>query len=297
LALPIGFACILLGIKAALDTGSSNLEKVTVPALIQNDTNTMIILSFSDYVSAILAKRVCVPESSGTGEFEISGMPNQGANWQVPFVKCDFRQCEYEGQEAYDFCEYNYLAVAPQSSDDAGGLERALAFKDYVYERYPQLLSWLERRGSTTTDFVTMFDSTEDIDTWVTDPSYGCCGKIALAVVFEGNDPDDYQYSIRVNSTNFNNPFDAAQPAAATTPDTKTITATFANEDKVCDLPGAPDQGPLSKSCTGLYIYNGFLTTQRLVQDWILKNATNDTVFVSEHGVRCRFTVTMRPTR
>jgi hypothetical protein len=285
--LPVGFAAILLGIKVALDTGGS-LEKVTVPALIQNDTNAMIILSFSDYVTALLAQRVCVLAEDGT--LEISGMPNRGADWQVPFVKCDVRQCTAPGQEAYDFCEYQILAVAPSSSGDVGGRERAEAFTAYVNERYPLLKDTNKTHFPGGYDFVQLFDSNDAIDEYVTNPAYGTSGseKIGLAVVFEGNDQDDFKYSLRVNSTNFNNPVDAAQPAAPTTPDTTVITASYANEDTVCYTPEAPPQGAFSESCTGLYIYNGLLTTQRLVHDWILTEATDGAVFVSEHGVRCK---------
>jgi len=40
-------------------------------------------------------------------------------------------------------------------------------------------------------------------------------------------------------------------------------------------------------------MYNGFLSTQRLVQDWIMEasGAKDEGYFVSEHGVRCKSSI------
>ncbi|CAB9510069.1 Retinal-specific ATP-binding cassette transporter [Seminavis robusta] len=300
LALPIGFAAILLGIKAAFDSGSSSLERELIPAVVRTDSDTMRILSFSDYVTAILAQRVCVlttvEERDGSMSepvFTITGMPVDGYEWQVPFVWCDPRQCTTEGEDAYDFCEYPILAVAPLTANDAGGQNRSLEFQKYVNERFPQLMEpeLTHFVGGDDYKFVRMFDSDAAINEYVASSTYGNTGseKIGLAVVFEGNDTENYKYSIRANSTNFNSPVGASEPGAKTSPDTKTNFATYANEDTVCDIPGQgnPDQGYFQLSCTGLYIYNGFLTTQRLVQDWIMVDTDSKDAgfFVSEHGV------------
>jgi hypothetical protein len=53
---------------------------------------------------------------------------------------------------------------------------------------------------------------------------------------------------------------------------------------------GTAKQGPLEESCTGQYLYNGVLTFQQLIGDFILEDtgARNDSAgyFVSEAGVQ-----------
>ena len=291
--MPVGFAAILVGIKAALESGSDtgSLESEIVPPLIFNDTDTMRILSFSDYVTAILAERKCI--SLGGDNWRITGIPDEGYNWQVPFVKCDARMCEEDGEDAYDFCNYPMLAVGSVDAEDTAGQERAKEFKDYIEGRYPELLdSNMTHFPSDGYEFVKLFESDTAIHDYVTGSDYGNVGseEIGLAVTFEGGDPLDFKYSLRVNSTNFNSPELAARPGAQSTPDTKTHFATYAKIDNVCEPSDGPEQGRYQASCTGQYIYNGFLTTQRLVHDWIMiaSGAKDAGGFVAEYGVRCK---------
>lgn len=292
LLLPIGFAAILLGIKAALDNGGDSGTEELVPPTIRGDSSVLVPLSFSDYVTAILAERVCI--DSGDGDFLISGMPYEGYNWQVPFVKCDERKCEEDGQEAFRFCEYQFLAVAPDKSSDTAGMARAEAFKEYIEERFPQLLDPTKTHFPEGYDgFVQVFDSSAAISDYVTGSDYGTVGyeKVGLGVVFDGNDLLDFKYSIRTNSTNFNTWEAARQPASSTSPDTRTLFSTYAKGDTTCEGDGSnPIEGDstLGRSCTGRYIFNGFLTTQRLVQDFmmVVTGAKDEGYFVSEHGLR-----------
>jgi len=58
--LPVAFAAILVAIKnASLGEGETG-QKEAEPSVIYNNTDVMRILSFSDYVTAILAKRQCL---------------------------------------------------------------------------------------------------------------------------------------------------------------------------------------------------------------------------------------------
>jgi hypothetical protein len=139
--------------------------------------------------------------------------------------------------------------------------------------------------------FIRMFDDESGVQSYVTSGDYGTSKnpKIALAIIFEeGSSEKDYAYTLRVNSTNFNSPEEEGRPGASTTPDTSREFYSFAKEDNVCEPIGAADQGPLQNSCTGQYMYNGALTTQRLIGDWILSEsgAAAAGYNVSEHGVQ-----------
>lgn len=328
LILPIGFAVILLGIKKAVDNGD-NLEAKIEPAVIRTQADTMRILSFSDYVTAILAKRECVLMKKSAEEkledqiiatymgeeyvagddtyWVISGIPKEGKDWQVPFVKCDARFCNETVKDAYDFCNYPILAVAPSVEGDEGAKKRAEAFKVYIETRYPQLVNENKTVANFPRDyeFVQIFDSSQHIDDYVKAAEYGdfveekdgdkveekFYPQIGLAVVFEGGDDElEYKYAIRTNSSNYNSPELAARPSEPTTPDTKRLFSTYAKKDEECVGAGAPEQGEFETSCTGWYMYNGFLTTQRLVHDWIMNEtgSVEEEFFVAEHGVRCK---------
>lgn len=334
--LPIGFCAIILGLKSLVDDGSDG-EAQVVPPQLRTQEDVLVPLSFSDYVTALMAKRVCIqtnkqgvatptPTSSPTRSnfslgpqidnvtddgisswgdddwsnweqdddyyaeprFEISGMPPYGRDWQVPFLKCDERKCQVDGEDAYDYCEYNILAVAAKTAGDAAGKQRAEQFKAYVEERYPQLLD-PTRSQYKTHNFVQYFESNDAIDKYVESADYGTPGveKIGLAVTFDGNDPDDFKYEVRQNATNFNTWDAASQPAAPSTPDTKTLFSTYSTGDYECENLFV-FEGSYSYSCTARYIYNGFLTTQRLVQDFMMieTGAKDAGYFVAEHGVR-----------
>ena len=114
--------------------------------------------------------------------------------------------------------------------------------------------------------------------------------KIALAVLFqEGSSAKDYAYTIRVNSTNYNSPEAEGRPAQLTTPNTEREFASYAKKDDVCaPVGGTAQQGPFQDSCTGQYMYNGALTIQRLVGDWVMADsgAANAGYTVAEHGVQ-----------
>jgi hypothetical protein len=64
----------------------------------------------------------------------------------------------------------------------------------------------------------------------------------------------------------------------------------FAKNDFSCpedENGGVPSQGFYQSSCTGQYLYNGILTFQRLVGDYILNATGADTVFpVARNGAR-----------
>ena len=91
----------------------------------------------------------------------------------------------------------------------------------------------------------------------------------------EGNDEMNYLYALRQNSTNFNNPENEGRPGVGTTPKTDTLFDRYAKKDEVCvPLDGAAEQGRFELSCTGQYMYNGVLTFQRLVGDFILADTT-----------------------
>lgn len=263
--LPVLFAGLLLLIKNLADDSSSFLRQ-EVPEKYSNHYDTRQILSFSDYVTAIVAQRICLARQSGGDpdtEYDISGLPQESYDWQVPFVKCDSRRCQYDGEEAYKYCVYPILALAPSTEDDQVGLERMTQFKNYTLTRFPQLQDESlthfpnETHFSNGYDFVQTFPSSNAIDNYIKDKAYGNTGneQIGLAVVFTGNDNDDddnpidFSYTIRANSTNFNAPEEEARPGVSTSPDTKRIFSSFAKTDDVCTpLGGAPDQGSLQNS-------------------------------------------------
>ncbi|KAL3924491.1 MAG: hypothetical protein SGILL_001016 [Bacillariaceae sp.] len=220
----------------------------------------------------------------------ISGIFNKGYNWQVPFVKCDSRLCEVDGEDAFPYCEFLALGVAPSTPDDVIGLAQAQAFRDYVNGRYSVLLD--KDAMPFDFDFVQLFDSDQAVEQYVQSPAYGEEFKLALAIVFDGTNADiDYNYKLRVNSTGFNSPEDASRPATTTTPPTDKQFEMFARTDgESCPdiVGGAPDLGPYTPSCTGRYIYNGALTIQRLVNDFIISEsgASNNGFYVAENGVQ-----------
>jgi ATP-binding cassette subfamily A (ABC1) protein 3 len=302
LLFPILFVFFLVLIKLSVEN-SSNFMQETIPAYFPNNSDAAIAFSFTDYVTALQAKRVCqtipaVPGRSPDGEktdFGITGIDSKGYNWQVPFVKCDSRKCEEDGEEASGpFCEYLALGVAASSDSDEEGKKQAAAFSDYIYERYPELKN--NDKLPFTFDFVQSFDSEKDIENYVTSTEYKkedpLKPKLALAIVFDGTDASiDYNYKIRVNSTGFNSPEDEARPATPTTPPTDKLLDSFVKEDAyTCPdlVGGGPEFGPYATSCTGQYMYNGALSTQRLVNDFIIKHsgAKDEGYFVAEHGVK-----------
>jgi hypothetical protein len=64
-----------------------------------------------------------------------------------------------------------------------------------MYERYPALRTSMPFLF----DFVQVFDSPEEMDTYVRDTRYGDSEfpKIGMGIVFEGNAADSYSYWLR----------------------------------------------------------------------------------------------------
>jgi hypothetical protein len=296
--LPIAFLGILVAIKGAVEGSGDSITAELIPAFIPDNEFTFTPLSFGDYVTALRATRECVVGSidSATGEEElwISGIDDQGDNWQVPFVKCDSRECEVAGESAQLFCEYAMVAVSPSSAEDEGGLARATAFRDYIYTRYPDLNNSDAETSVMPFDFkfVQIFDDPQELDAYVKSKNYGSkeFPKVGMAITWDGNSATDYLYSLRQNSTNFNAPEEEGRPASQSTPATDRIVNSFATTDFTVCSPqdGAPDQGVLSNSCTGQYLYNGVLSFQRLVGDFILEDtgAKENGYYVAEAGVQ-----------
>jgi hypothetical protein len=139
---------------------------------------------------------------------------------------------------------------------------------------------------------VKLFGSDTEITSYVTSPNYGKTGvpKLGFAVVFaDGSSEKDYAYTLRQNSTNFNQAEQAGRYAQFTSPMTNREFSYYSNYDDACQpTGGTADQGPYQNSCTGQYLYNGAIAVQRIVQDWVLvdSGSANQGMFVSEHGVQ-----------
>ena len=138
--LPFCFVWIVVAIKNSVDMDDAAVP----PAFLPDDMYTLIPLSYEDYMQAFQARRACFREESN--EFSISGIPDGGYNWQVPFVRCDSRKCQYLGQDANPFCEYSMMAVSGSTEDDIGGSQRAKDFQTYMYNRWPFLLNMRQGR-------------------------------------------------------------------------------------------------------------------------------------------------------
>mmetsp|Transcript_15159 Transcript_15159/g.25138 ORF Transcript_15159/g.25138 Transcript_15159/m.25138 type:complete len:1684 (-) Transcript_15159:977-6028(-) len=283
IALPVGFVCILLGIKIALED-TDGFQPQVVMATFPNENQAIIPLSFSDYVTSLQTTRICqISDPSADWDYEISGYEDS----QNPFLKCDRRRCTENGQNASTFCEYLILALAPSNANDERAVSRAQSFEDYINNVFPGAGDLVDY------PFVQIMSSDSAISDYVTSVSYGKTGspKIGFAIVFsDGSSENDYAYTLRQNSTNFNQPEKEGRPAQPTTPPTKRDFSFFANTDDTCTPEGGTtEQGPLENSCTGQYLYNGAITLQRTVQDWIMvdtgsKGSTG--AYVAEHGVQ-----------
>lgn len=270
--LPIGFVAILVAIKSTV----GNTDADEVPAVLPDDSHVYRPLSFGDYVTALKAERRCIPPREGKGP-SITGIFDQGTDWQVPMIKCDSRKCVSD-EDARAYCEYAIVAVAASSEDDQGGMERRDAFVEWLFARYPDLQD-TSKMPPVGYDMVQVL-TTLDMDAYVTHSDYGSLGmpKIAMGIVFEGDDATNYKYQLRQNSTNLNSP--EAQVLAGTstttsTPDTGRLFRSFAKDDDHSCIPieGTAEQGHLEDSCTGQYLYNGILTFQRLIHDFILADS------------------------
>jgi len=285
LALPIAFVAILVAIKNAVkDTEGFQAE--TINATYPEAAWTP--LTFRDYVTAMQAEHTCIEginNQTGQLDFWITGVPNQGYNWQVPFVKCDSRRCERNGEDAQEYCQFGIIGVSPSDANDVGGQSRVDDFTSWLYGEYPELSSSIDY------DVVKNFADPQQMNEYVTSSDYGKTGnpKIIMGIVFEGNDERNYKYTLRQNRTNFNSPESEWNPATITTPNTNRLFKHYAKDDEDVCIPmdGAAEQGWLQESCTGQYVYNGVLTFQRLVHDFILhdSSAEGNGYFVAQSGV------------
>lgn len=120
--------------------------------------------------------------------------------------------------------------------------------------------------------------------------------KIALGLVFEGNDPVHFRYRLRPNSTNINKgEYDytftdeyAYGNIFSSMPSTKhKWKPSIKRDSESCAENYAYSVGNRASSCTALYMYNGVLTLQRLVGDYWLDRtgAASQGIRVSENGV------------
>jgi hypothetical protein len=300
--LPVFFVGILVLIKNAVED-TDGFASELVPAYYPANEDTWIPFTFTDYVTAIQAKRFCTKFDTGGFDIEtietlenlgipisgygITGIADLGWSWPVPFVKCDSRKCKEDNVNASPYCEYFALGLAPSSPTDEVGQLQAIAFGKYIMDRYPQLDA---PNKTFDFDFIQYFESDEDVERNVKQDSYGAGPKLAMAIVFDGTDNTvNYNYRIRLNSTNFNTPENEGRPATSTTPPTDKKFSTYAKLDEECTtMDGTPELGNYGTSCTAQYLYNGALPLQRLVGDWIMDDtgAKDKGYYVSEHGVQ-----------
>ena len=229
--LPAFCIFILYIIKYDLESDpNSSLGATVVPAYYPTDDDAIVPFSFHDYVTALRAKRVCVDNPAppliqllfGLPPRVISGI--QSSDWPVPFVYCSSYNCQFDGEDARQYCTYRTLALASMnnpaqssSGNNNSGYERMQRFKKYVEDKYFQL------NDSTLLpfdyDFIQVFDSNEELQSYVTSDTYGewvdgmYQPKVAIAVVFDdGGDEKSYDYTIRVNSTNYNSEEQSVRP-------------------------------------------------------------------------------------
>jgi len=285
---PVAMISILLSIKEVLKDDAT-FKPRTIKAVIPKES--IKPFSFLDYITAVQTPRTCVPmpleirlQDSNFlfRPYSISGINPE--NWPVPFLKCDFRKCQRQGEDASDYCSVNILAVAPA---EEGVMERVEKFQDYINMTYPQI-----NNMNIPYDMVRVFQSAQEIDDYVTSPDYGDINvdkpKIAVAVLLGGSGKN-YEYTIRANSTNFNSLEFSGRPVVPTHPDTSRILRSNARRAQdACPLEGGtPKIGQMQERCSVQYIYNGALTIQRLVDDFIIYDTgvRDQGYFVSENGV------------
>lgn len=259
-----------------------------MPASYPKSNDVLRSYSFLDYLTALQADKVCMPGFGTTG-YMVTGIDPY--NSPTPFMRCDPRQCQAPGESALPYCEFFIFALAPSTEDDPVGDERVDQFMSYLGESYPQLLDASNFPFQHL--FVQKFQSTDALDAYVTHSDYGTTSmpKVAVAVVFDSTsgDENDFSYVLRVNSTGYNSPENEARPASQTTPSTARLFATFAKTpESACSLPGgSPLVGYYGNTCTGQYLYNGALTIQRVVDDYIISasGAAQNGAYVAENGV------------
>jgi len=240
----------MVWIKNAAE-GSSSFEQKVINATFPRGP-AITPMSFTDYVTALRAERVCVARNT------ISGYQPGGRGWQVPLIKCDSRNCVGLGESALPYCQFNIIAVAGIN----GGETRAQDFKEWVETNYPSIVDPDEMHFDF--ELIQKFDDPQAMDNYIARADYGEIDtpKIAMGIVFDGGTNDAWNYWLRQNSTNFNSPEEEARPATLTTPDTSLWTDSFARNDNDVCVPegGTPNQGKYDSSCTGQYMYVSIMT-------------------------------------
>ena len=135
------------------------------------------------------------------------------------------------------------------------------------------------------------FDSSDAINDYVESSDYGSVGypKIAVAIILKKGTGNLYEYTIRTNNTNVNSPELRGRPVQPTQPSTKVLFNTFAKTAKrSCSPPGGTTKtGKYQNYCNAQYIYNGAISIQRVVNDWIMNvtGAQAEGYRVAENGV------------
>ena len=282
--------CILVGIKAGLES-NPNFKPQVIPEYFPVKEDPVIPLTMHDFMIGLRAERICNTTSNNIYDRYKTKWPYEISKYfdnQNPFLKCDRRACQFPGEEARQYCEYGQLALAPMKKEHTRGAERAQSFARFIYSEYPGLELVPEYANKS---FVRFFEDSDAIDAYVKHPDYGDGDrrKITIAVVFgDGADKYDFEFALRANSTNYNVPEGAGRAASLTHPKTVLSFDDFAAADKTCGgVAGAPDQGNLTESCTGQYIYNGVIPLQRLVGDWIhtITFSKQFGYYIAEHGL------------
>lgn len=290
--------------KSVMNASNETAQSILVPEYIPDDYNALIPMSYYDYITALQAQRRCIqhpkPDKYNATRYEISGLHNFGKNWQVPFMKCNHQKCQYHLQDAVPFCEYSFLGIASSTELDTGGRYRAEQFRQYMYTTWPILKPSIENDRSNNTDkkfkfeFVRIFDSNQAMEEYVRRDDYGTTDqvpKMSMGIIFYGNSSKNYKYELRQNSTNLNVPGNKIEgtPISITTPPTNRLFNDYARSDfDTCNRRTVDVKlGIFEDSCTGLYIYNGIIATQRLVGDFILhiSGASQNGYSVSDGGV------------
>ena len=286
--LPVAFVGILVGIKKAVENTETFKPRV-VPASYPSADEVLRGYFFLDYLTSLSAEKRCMAGWGPTG-FLISGIDPY--NNPVPFMRCDSRKCQSVGEDAVPYCEFSILALAPSDEDDVLAEQRVDGFMTYLGQTYPQLLD--ASNFPFGHKFIQKFTSQSVLEQYVQHSDYGVTQnmpKVAVAVVFDSKDGtvNDYSYTIRVNSTGYNSPENEGRPASPTTPSTAKLFESFAKTpQEACPLQGGtPSPGYYGYSCVGQYLYNGALSIQRLVDDYILDatGAAASGAYVAENGV------------
>lgn len=298
--LPILSVCILIAIKNAAQRGDDNLgSQIIGPKFPNASTSTFTYLTFRDYITALQAKRICIlnNDTDLTSGYYISGLTDYN-NWQIPLILCDSRLCTYNLQNAQEFCQYNIIGIASSNSNtntnnnNEQQSDTVLEFLNWLEVSYP-ILSTGNIFPGFNYSIMKRFEDEDDMNSYIKSNDYGTYPnnpKISMGIIFTSSiyDTNIVSYTLRPNATGFNAPQNVGRPATITTPNTKRITNNYAKNDVDTCLPidGTPFIGYFGFSCTGQYMYNGVLTFQRLIQDFIIDIQTDNTISINEASVQ-----------